>query len=338
MPANIFGSRFLGRREPAWHGLGTVFSEPLSASEAAKRANLLYVVDKFPITVDAYGQAIETDQFVLVREPTNDDPVARPFGVVGKEYTVIQNRELAKILDPLSVKWPVETAGALGYGEIIFLSLDAGSGSVANEEIRKFFLISDSKGGGKTLRIAFTPVRVVCQNTLILGLSSASMLVHLKHWNNIESELNLHILIAQQMQKLEGKVMESLNALTLKKIVEEQVEDILAIAYPLPSTPRKVMQEYPPDVLSNTVTQHILKLKESYESRLEAWETIRAGATMLYDRFNDEQPNLARTGWALYNAVVETEDYRRGGNAQENALFGARAATKARTFDALMAI
>jgi hypothetical protein len=44
MPASIFGSRFTGRREPAWHGLGTVFEDAPLASEAIVRSGMDYVV------------------------------------------------------------------------------------------------------------------------------------------------------------------------------------------------------------------------------------------------------------------------------------------------------
>ena len=47
MPASIFGERFAGRREPAWHKIGQVFGadEQLTATEAMQRAGVLFNID-----------------------------------------------------------------------------------------------------------------------------------------------------------------------------------------------------------------------------------------------------------------------------------------------------
>ena len=60
-------------------------------------------------------------------------------------------------------------------------------------------------------------------------------------------------------------------------------------------------------------------------------ETLRSEAFDLYAKFNDEQPQVARTGWAVINAVIENEDFRDGPEGMfESALWGNRAKTKAR--------
>ena len=52
-----------------------------------------------------------------------------------------------------------------------------------------------------------------------------------------------------------------------------------------------------------------------------------------FNIFNDEFPKLANTSWGVYNAIVETEDYRRGHDSSATALFGSRAESKARAFN-----
>ena len=55
MSASLFGERFLGRREPAWHRLGEVFPQDLklTATEAMERADIMFKVDKYPMGVTA---------------------------------------------------------------------------------------------------------------------------------------------------------------------------------------------------------------------------------------------------------------------------------------------
>ena len=69
-----------------------------------------------------------------------------------------------------------------------------------------------------------------------------------------------------------------------------------------------------------------------YEDALKRQERIRDHALELYDVFNQQHASLSRTPWAIWQAVVETEDYRRGRDASYNILAGDRAENKARAF------
>ena len=341
MPASIFGSRFAGRREPAWHGLGTVFQEPLTVSEAVKAAGMDYQVVKVPIVTTAFGQQVESGKEQLIREPTPDDPTPRHFGIVSPNYTVIQNTSLAKMIDPLSKKWPTETVGALNHGETVFFTLDAGEGEVAGEGIKKYFLITDAKNGGETLRVLYTPVRIVCQNTLIMGINAATSMIALRHYENLEEDLQFHLTLVERMANMEALAQAQTDSLAVKVLVKDQVEEILTKSYPMPARPARLTTLGDPESfdglgsdIARGLVQRYQTAKEVYEQSVERTTAFREGATGLYEKINDEYPKIAGTGWALYNAVVETEDYRRGGNAQISSLFGARATTKARAFSA----
>ena len=77
MPAVIFGDRFLGRREPAWHRLGEVFTEPMSMTDAIKRARVDFHIAKHPVVVQIPNgdmtDLVPTKNFAVVREPVPDD-------------------------------------------------------------------------------------------------------------------------------------------------------------------------------------------------------------------------------------------------------------------------
>ena len=82
------------------------------------------------------------------------------------------------MLDPISEKFPVETVGAIGQGEKIFVSLDAGGSKIAGEDHELYWLITDHRDGTGAMTMAFTPVRVVCQITLITGLRNSKVSVN----------------------------------------------------------------------------------------------------------------------------------------------------------------
>ena len=196
MPASLFGERFIGRREPAWHRLGEVFSadEKMSATDAMNRADIMFNVDKYPQFIELPdGSRIESNSYSVVREPTVDDPQYQVLATVGKEWTAIQAEDLGKMLDPITAQYPVETAGAIGKGEKIFISLDAGESKIAGEDHNLFYLVSDARDGTGALNIAFTPVRVVCQNTLVAGLNDAKVSISIKHNQSIRKDAEFYL-------------------------------------------------------------------------------------------------------------------------------------------------
>ena len=342
MAATLFGERFIGRREPAWHRLGEVFpaDEQMTASQAMARADILFGIDKHPQVVKmADGTELETDSFAVVREPTADDPIHRVLATVGKEWTAIQARDLGVMLDPISNKFPVETAGAIGQGEKIFVTLDAGDSAIAGEDHKLFWLVTDHRDGTGALTIAFTPVRVVCQNTLITGLRSSKVSVNLKHNKAINTDAAFYLDIFNQMARVQESVVEAMNSLTKVELKTPQVKEIIGAAYPDASKPNrlKLSDGISSDDVPANVWKRILSDRkdqvEEYEKRQARVARIRDNAYERIDVFNQEFVDLANTPWAIYNAIVETEDYRRGWDASGTALFGQRAEAKARAFN-----
>ena len=55
-----------------------------------------------------------------------------------------------------------------------------------------------------------------------------------------------------------------------------------------------------------------------------------------YSIFNEEHPKVSQTPWAIWQAICEPEDYRRGkeanGGRLTSALYGGRAVTKEKAF------
>ena len=343
MPAVIFGDRFLGRREPAWHRLGEVFTEPTSMTDAIKRANIDFHIAKHPVVAQIdNGESIDlvpTKNFAVVREPVADDDQYRILSIVGKEWTPIQAMDLGRMLDPVTEQHPVETIGALGHGEKIFMTLDAGDSQICGEDHKLYFLVADHRDGMGALQLAFTPVRVVCQNTLTAGLASAKISVRLTHTRNIESDTEWYIGLFNQMSVAKDEAIGVMNTLsTVNNITKEESDRVIKSAYPDASPPRRLTlsKDITADDVPASVWVKLMgdkkELFEEFEQRKARVELIRDGARERYDAFNDEFTHLARTPWAVWQAVVETEDYRKGHKDSSTALFGTRADAKARAF------
>lgn len=338
MPANLFGERFVGVREPAWHGLGKVLETPVPATEAIKVANMDYKIEKYPLTAKIDNKVMNTGRYGIFRQPTPDDPETRFFGVASEDYAILQNMEVADILEPLTAQWPVETVGALGLGETLFMSLDAGTADVKGEPVRQYFLLTDTRNGGTALKIAFTPVRVVCQNTLVSGLKQATVSSSMTHMPNISRALTARVNLLQKMQQALSSTMATFEQLASAAISNDDARSIFEAAYPTPAKSAKISLL---DDFDNTTGPEMLgALYDEATEASETWnyyctriDAFREGANSCYLKLCDEYPNVAGTAWAAYNAVVEFADYRTGAKSvQESALFGARAAEKKRAF------
>ena len=347
MSASICGERFYGRREPAWHGIGTVMDADLKATEAMQIAKIAFPVNKWNLWAENPndGTLIKSPNYAVVRDPTHDDPEHRILSVVGEQWTPLQAWELAEMIDPVSEKYPVETVGALGNGEKIFFSLDAGDSKIAGEDHRLYYLITDHRDGGGALQIAFTPVRVVCQNTLTVGLSTAKVSASLSHTKTIKADAEWYTTIFHSMLNAKETVTAIMNTLAEVNVEKDDIKQIINSAYKEASQPRKLKlsRDIKPDDVPPHVWSKLLNDRgnwvEEWEKRMANVENLRKSAWERFEVFNDEFPRLAMTPWAGWQAVVETEDFRRGHrDALGSAIFGDRAENKARAFNTALEI
>ena len=355
MAHNLFGERFLGNREPAWHGLGQVFTDTPTLGEAFRRAGLGYDVRAMPVYYkNGSGEFVEIEsRQAVVRLATDDRPQDDVLDITSDEFAFLGNERVAELFEPLAKLWNVETVGALGLGERIFFTLDAGEWSSHNDDLKLFFLVHDTKKAGETLRIVFTPVRVVCQNTLMTAEQSAVSSVGLAHRAGIALDVEFRTELITSMQVAQAQTLAQFDRMMDMPLSREQLDSVLLAAYPIPQPTASMVEAQRfaetyrgnDDLLAgltDVMARGIDKMSIRAD-RFAQWTaniaTRREAAAERLEAFNDEFPHLAATGWAVYNAVVETEDYRRGQKgAQEQAIFGDRAATKRAAYAAVFTV
>lgn len=357
MVHNLFGERFIAMRTPAWTKLGIIKpdNEQITATEAFATAGLNYRYFTLPIGVTLpNGDFIpSTNEMSVYREPTTDDPVWRSLGIVSKGYSYLQNEDLAKGLDAIADKtgWKFETAGALGLGETVFVCLKTGKHSVHGDEVDSYFLVSDGKCANRALRISVTPVRVVCQNTLLMSDSNSSLAITVPHAAGVDQEYRFWLDMISSLERAQEEAFSELRAMGDVKISDEVARAIFLDAFPEPVANQRVK-------LSKTIPgmsiddQKKLEAKAALSSAVMAFEynmaqsvKWREGAFDLYTRFNNgaEQggqmsaaatAKLSGTAYAALQAVTEICDW--GGTNRDSVasatLFGARAAQKSRAW------
>lgn len=179
---------FAKKGELAWHKLGQYVDKAMTTEEAIKLAHLDYNVELIPLCGQYEGNDICFPRYKGVVRTDNNVGL----GIVGNKYRPLQNHEAFLFLDELvgSGEAIIETAGALGKGEVIFISAKFPSFiSVKDEDIENYFLITHAHDGSAAITIRFTSVCVVCNNTLTAALRGMNNRISIKHTLNAKNNM-----------------------------------------------------------------------------------------------------------------------------------------------------
>jgi phage/plasmid-like protein (TIGR03299 family) len=274
-----------------WHGLGTALHEDdlYDWQGACTKAGLDWDAELVPL-VTADTQA-KVDHQAVRRKSDN-----RILGVVGPRYTILQNRDAFQWFQPFldAKEATMHTAGSLRNGSRIWVlaKLNRDPLVIAGDVVEKFILLSHGHDGSLAVGVGFTPIRVVCANTLALShKKDASKLIRLKHTRDVHENLaNIREIMdvanaefeatAEQYRLLARK---SINQADLRRYVKRVL---------------KVEEDQPGTRMKNTI--------EDILGRCESGK-------------GNDLPSVSGTYWTAYNGMVEWLGYQRG-NSQSNRL------------------
>lgn len=167
------------------------------------------------------------------------------LGVVGNNYGVVQNTKAFEFIDfirEVSGKEPiVETAGLLGYGERLFIACKLGSDSYLNpnDAVKNYVVFTNSHDGSGAVMAFFTPIRVICSNTLALAIKSCPNKVVFKHTKNVDLHLDWEreenrkkaLEVFSKSVKFSEKWLENMKQLRSHNIDEAFKNDFVARLY-----------------------------------------------------------------------------------------------------------
>lgn len=96
---------------------------------------------------------------------------------------------------------------------------------ISGERISPYLIFSNTHDGSGAIKVALTPIRVVCQNTLNLALTQAKRSWSMIHTGNIQNKLEEArdtLFMAENYMDSLGKEFERLRAITMpdKKVME----------------------------------------------------------------------------------------------------------------------
>lgn len=161
MAANVESMFYV--RETPWHGLGTKVQEAPTSKDALILAGLDWSVVQEPVYT---GQ----NELVQGYKANVRDSDRKVLGVVTDRYKIVQNGEAFSFTDTLlgeGVRY--ETAGSLQGGKSVWLLAHLPHEYIiSGERISPYLLFSNTHDGSGAVKVAITPIRVVCCNTLNL--------------------------------------------------------------------------------------------------------------------------------------------------------------------------
>jgi phage/plasmid-like protein (TIGR03299 family) len=321
MSANINSMMYTG--ETPWHGLGKKLDNAATSAEAIAAAGLNWSVEKRLVyTTGPLGKLIQIDGKYAVSRMDND----QPLGVVGDVYHPLQNKDAFRFFDAVvGLKEAFyHTAGALGAGEVIWILAKLnGIIQVKGHDItEKYLLLTNRHDGLGSVRIMFTPIRVVCQNTLNLALADGT---------KFQAKLKHCATMGMKVQE----VREALGIIDQKFAFFEKAAQRLAAV--------ELTQEAFKNYLGKVgiIPEDLADLEGRAKTMAE--NVIHEVTQKFEHGRGNDMPGVKGTLWAAFNGVTEYVDYTRttrGGSDSraKSLLFGSGATLKQKAWDEALSL
>ncbi len=260
---------FFSVKEKAWHGLGQIVQDYPTSAEAVAFAGLDFTVEKRPLfTFDNENQTTHPDTSRIIPEievpnyfatiRTDNDAV---LGVVGKDYQIVQNRDAFSFFDSIVGGDGIlyETAGALGKGERIFITAKLPDYiRVGNDDlIEKYIFLTTSHDGSGSITAAFTPIRIVCNNTLNAAMNNKTNTVRIRHTSNARQRLEQAHKVMGISDMLSSQMESIFNHWTKIRITDNEVKKLIQSALVPNKEVLKTIQEGKEEELSTCFTNMV---------------------------------------------------------------------------------
>lgn len=282
MPARIETMAYFA--EVPWHGLGTPLEEAdvYDWQKACEKSGLDWEVELISLVTS-------DTQATVAHRGVRRKSDGRILGVVGPRYHPLQNKDAFAWFQPFleAKEAALNTAGSLCEGSRIWVLAKLNRDPLviaAGDEIGKFILLSHSHDGSLAVRVGFTPIRVVCANTLALAhRADASKLIRVKHSASIHENL--------------ANIREVMNVANAEFEATAEQYKLLA---------RKSINQT--DL--RAYVKRVLKVEGKPSTRMQ--NTINEIIGLCESGKGNALPSIRNTLWSSYNGVTEWLGYQRG--------------------------
>lgn len=277
-----------------WHKQGNVLEGAPSIKKGIMESGLDWLVGTKPLFT---ADGIEVPARATYREDTG-----AILGVVGNRYTPLQNIEAFEFYEPLvdSGLVTLETAGSLKNGKRIWVLGKINRDPLvivpqADDVINQYILLSNSHDGVTAIRCGFTPVRVVCWNTL--------------SW--------AHNLAADQ-EKAAGQLLRVRHTKNAKQALHE-IRDVMDLASSTFSASAAQYKELAANDVNEADLKRYVRIIWGHNPDDEdACKTILPKIEELVEcGAGNDRDGVRGTWWGAYNGVTEYLSHQRGSSDEK---------------------
>lgn len=294
-----------------WHGLGKRVPADLSPDQMLKAADLDWTVQKAPAFANIGDDQVNIGWSALVRSSDN-----RVLDVVSNDWNPMQNHEAFEFFSEYCEAGDMEmhTAGSLKNGQIVWAlaKVKESFELFKGDQVDSYLLFTNPHKFGQCIDVRFTPIRVVCNNTLTLALNqqSADRMVKKNHRTVFDA----------------SEVKEQLGIATTKLAKYKEMAAFLG------------SKRYTEEMLTNYFKQVFPVLAYNKEKGPQRKEISKSATRAL--EVIDTQPGseFARgSWWQAFNAVTYLTDHEIGKSADtrlQSAWFGQNKNLKIKALEA----
>jgi len=225
-----------------------------------------------------------------------------PLGLVKERYEPVQNIDAFKFFDDAIGKdeaiW--QTAGAFGYGERIFVSAKLPDTILVHgDPVENYLVFTNSHDGSSGVKILFTPIRVICQNTLNAAIRTAQNFVSYRHTQSVHKNISMAQEVLGITRKQIEIVNEAYNAMSKIKVNDVKAAELMANVIFTEAELTRIKQ-----------TGHTIdEVSKRYWRAIDDAEISTQKANILskmidyYQGMGVGQKEIIGTGWGVYNAI-----------------------------------
>ena len=284
-----------------WHGLGVEVPADLTPEQMLDAAGLNWSVEKIPAYAEIAGKQVKIGQSALVRDRDN-----KILDVVSDDWNPVQNAEAFDFFNEFVAAGDMEmhTAGSLKDGQIVWglAKVKDSFELFKGDQIDSYLLFSNFHKYGHSTDVRFTPIRVVCNNTLTLSLnSSVERMAKISHRKVFKPE-SVKEMLGIATDKL-AKYKEMASFLGSKKAKDEDIVEYFTRIFPVTGAAKNK------EISKNAeMAMSILHTQPGAEYAEGSWWQPFNAVTYLTDHLAGRSADTRLTSaWYGYNKGVKTK-------------------------------
>lgn len=292
--------------ERPWHSKGIKVPGLMTVKEAMVAGRADWEVTKEPIMLADFNMVMIDGHYATVRNghevDGHGDLIKTPLGVVGERYTVVQNEDAFGFFDKVIDDGVacIETVGCIGKGETVFAMAKVPDifEPVKGDPVERYILLTTSHDGSSPIQAIFTPIRVVCQNTLNAALRTSKAkhknIIKIRHTKNAELRLKEAVRLVKLENAYWGGLKDAYKALAMRDMTRLDVMDFVNTMFP-----------------GKMVTVNVNGQQKSEEAVSTRTQNIRNQVLDLFEGEAIGSELAPGSAWQAYNAITEYVDYKR---------------------------